>query len=87
MKEKLHSLQEGNLHKEGLLPNLQGGKVSKAWSEHMTGLVGWWRRYKSDLERTEKEFKKTEMEKSVEIQRRNLEKHSKTSAETCCIQE
>ena len=45
----------------------------------MTGLVGWWRWHERDLERTEKEFKKPEMEKSAEIQKRNLEKHSKTS--------
>ena len=42
-------------------------------------MVGWWRRHERDLERTEKEFRKTEMEKSAEIQRRNLEKQSRTS--------
>ena len=73
MKEKLTSLQEGNLHKAGLMSNLQGGKGSKAWPEHITCLVGWWRRHEMDLERTEKEFKT-----SAEIRRRNLEKESKT---------
>ena len=59
------------------MSNHNKNKKTKAWSDHLTGLVGWWRRLESNQEKEEMKLKKFVITKTDEIRNRNLAENSK----------